>query len=272
MFELTGKKALVTGASRGIGRAMAEALLEAGAETVINGVSDRVHKTAKELSEATGQSVFPIQADLSERDEVRRAFDEAVETLGTLDILVVNHGIQRRRPAVDFPPEDLDDVIEVNLKSVFLLNQMAARVMLEKGGGRIINTASMMSYAGGIFVPAYAAAKGGLVQMTKSFSNEWAGQGVTVNAIAPGYIVTDLTHDLVNDAERYNTILERTPAGRWGVPEDLKGITVFLASDASSFRDRDRDSGGWRLAGTIKNGAEIWVFSISFAWMGRWHW
>lgn len=235
MFDLTGKKALVTGGSRGIGRAMAEALLEAGAEVAINGVSDRVHTTAEELSETTGQPAYPVQADLGQRDEVRRVFDMAVEKLGTLDILVVNHGIQRRRPAVDFPAEDLDDVIEVNLKAVFLLNQLAARLMIEKGGGRIINTASMMSYAGGIFVPAYAAAKGGLVQMTKSFSNEWAKHGVTVNAIAPGYIVTDLTHDLVNDSERYEMILERTPAGRWGVPEDMKGVTVFLASDASRF-------------------------------------
>ena len=235
MFDLHGKKALVTGGSRGIGRALAEALLEAGSETVIVGVSDRIHTTAQELAEATGQRAIPIQADLGDRHEVQRTFDEAIAQLGTIDILVVNHGIQRRFPSIDFPIEDWDDILEINLSSAFLFNQLAARIMLEKGRGRIINIASMMSYAGGLYVPAYAAAKGGLVQMTKTFSNEWAQHGVTVNAIAPGYIETDLTEQLLNDPTRYNDILTRVPAGRWGVPEDMKGVVVFLASDASDF-------------------------------------
>lgn len=235
MFDLTGKKALVTGGSRGIGRALAEGLLEAGAETAIVGVSERVHDTARELAESTGVRSFPIQADLGQRDEVQRAFDAAVEALGTLDILVVNHGIQRRYPAFDFPIEDFDDIIETNLTSVFLLDQLAGRLMKDKGKGRIINIASMMSFAGGIYVPAYAASKGGVAQMTKSFSNEWAAHGITVNAIAPGYIVTDLTEKLVNDPVRHDEILSRVPAGRWGVPEDMKGIVVFLASDAAAY-------------------------------------
>ncbi len=235
VFDLTGKKALVTGGSRGIGRGLAEALLEAGAEVVISGVSERVYTTAEELSVKTGHVAIPIQADLAVRDEVKRLFAGSLEKLGTLDILVANHGIQRRYPAHEFPVAEMDAVIDVNLKSVFLLNQLAARHMLAKGYGRIINIASMMSYAGGLYVPAYAASKGGIVQMVKSFSNEWSGQGVTVNAIAPGYIKTDMTDALVNDAERYHMILDRIPAGRWGTTDDLKGLVVFFASDAASF-------------------------------------
>jgi 2-deoxy-D-gluconate 3-dehydrogenase len=235
LFDLTGKKALVTGGSRGIGRGLAEALLEAGAEVVISGVSERVFVTAEELTAATGSKAVPIRADLAERAEIDRLFAESLEKLGTVDIVVANHGIQRRHPAHEFPAETMDEVIDVNLKSVFLLNQLAARHMLAKGYGRIINIASMMSYAGGLFVPAYTASKGGIAQMVKSFSNEWAKHGVTVNAIAPGYIITDMTEALINNPERYIPILERIPAGRWGTPDDLKGVMVFLASDAASF-------------------------------------
>ncbi len=235
LFDLSGKKALVTGSSRGIGRALAEALLEAGADVVINGVSDRVMQTAKTLSDTTKQRVIPIQADMSQRSETRRLFDEAVEQLGGLDILFVNHGIQRNHDAEIFPIDDWDIVLEVDLTSGFLLNQMAGRHMLAHGGGKIINIASLISVIGGLHVPAYAAAKGGIAQLTKALSNEWAGQGVTVNAIVPGFIHTDLTEDLVNDPDEGANLLARIPMQRWGVPDDLKGIAIFLASAASDY-------------------------------------
>jgi 2-deoxy-D-gluconate 3-dehydrogenase len=235
LFDLTGRKALVTGGSRGLGRGMAEALLEAGADAAILGRSDLVYGTAQELSEATGQQVFPIQADLSDRNQLREAFETCIEKLGTLDILVVNHGIQRRAPAEDFPIADWDDVLEVNLTSMFLLDQLAGQVMLAKGKGKIINVASLLSFFGGVTVPAYAAAKGGVAQLTKALSNEWAGRGVNVNAIAPGYMATDMNEALIADPDRSKMILARIPAGRWGEPADMKGVTVLLASAASDY-------------------------------------
>jgi 2-deoxy-D-gluconate 3-dehydrogenase len=192
LFDLTGKRALVTGSSRGIGRAIAEALLEAGAHVVVNGVNDRLFQTAQELMASTGGDVIPIQADLSKREETKRLFNEAVNKLGGLDILVVNHGIQRSHPAETFPIEDWDTVLEVDLSSLFMLDQMGGQHMLTHGGGKIINIASLISVIGGMTVPAYAAAKGGVVQLTKALSNEWAGRGVNVNAIVPGFIHTDL--------------------------------------------------------------------------------
>jgi 2-deoxy-D-gluconate 3-dehydrogenase len=235
LFDLTGKKALVTGGSRGLGRAMAQALLEAGADAAILGRSPLVHRTAQELGPRVAGQVFPIQADLSERDQLHAAFDTCIEQLGTLDILVVNHGIQRRHPAERFPVEDWDAVLEVNLTSMFLLDQRAGRVMLEKGKGKIINVASLLSWFGGLTVPAYAAAKGGVAQLTKALSNEWAGRGVNVNAIAPGYMATDMNEALIADADRNRMILARIPAGRWGQPQDMQGVVVFLASDASDY-------------------------------------
>lgn len=235
LFDLTGKKALVTGSSRGIGRALAEALLEAGADVMINGVSKRVFKTSEELALKTGKIPVPIQADLGNRDEAKRLFDEAIKKLGRLDILFVNHGIQRAHPADNFPIEDWDLVLEVDLTSVFVLDQLAGQHMLANGGGKIINIASLISVIGGMTVPAYAAAKGGIAQLTKALSNEWAGRGVTVNAIVPGFIHTDLTEDLVHDTGEGARLLARIPAGRWGVPDDLKGIAVFLASSASDY-------------------------------------
>jgi 2-dehydro-3-deoxy-D-gluconate 5-dehydrogenase len=234
LFDLAGKKAIVTGSSRGIGRALAEALLEAGATVVVNGVSDLIFKTAHELSESTGGLVIPIQADLSQRPETRRLFDEALQHLGGLDILFVNHGIQRVHDAEAFPIEDWDLVLEVDLTSGFLLNQWAGQHMLI-GGGKIVNIASLISVIGGLHVPAYAAAKGGIVQLTKALSNEWAGRGVTVNAIIPGFIHTDLTADLVKDPGEGARLLARIPLQRWGVPDDLKGIAIFLASKASDY-------------------------------------
>lgn len=235
MFDLSGRRALVTGGTRGLGRAMAQALLVAGADLAIIGVSDRVGTAASELREATSRRVAPIRADLGDRAQLERGFDEAVEALGGLDILVVNHGIQRRSPAVDFPIDDWDEVLEVNLTSMFLLNQRAGRIMLSAGYGKIINIASMLTFQGGITVPAYAAAKGGVAQLTKALSNEWAGSGVCVNAIAPGYIDTDMNEALIADPERSRMILARIPKNRWGRPEDLAGAVVFLASAASDY-------------------------------------
>lgn len=235
LFDLSGKKALVTGGSRGIGRALAEALAEAGATVVVNGVAERVFTTAQELQQNTGKTVIPIQADLSQRDQTKRLFDESLQMLGGLDIIFVNHGIQRVHDAAAFPADDWDLVLEVDLTSLFLLDQLAGQHMLGNGGGKIINIASLISVIGGMRVPAYAAAKGGVVQLTKALSNEWAGQGVTVNAIVPGFIHTDLTEDLVNDPGEGASLLARIPAGRWGLPEDLKGIAVFLASSASNY-------------------------------------
>ena len=229
-FDLTGKKALVTGGSRGLGRAMAEAMIEAGAEAAILGSSDRVLTSAQELGK-----VVAIQADLSERDQLVQAFDECLKKLGTLDILIVSHGVQRRHPAEDFPIEDWDYVLEVNLTSMFLLNLLAGRVMLAKGKGKIINVASMLSFFGGITIPAYAAAKGGVAQLTKAFSNEWAGRGINVNAIAPGYMATEMNEALIADSARNRMILARIPAGRWGQPDDMKGAAIFLASEASDY-------------------------------------
>ena len=229
-FDLTGKKALVTGGSRGLGRGMAEAMREAGAETAILSSSQDIVTTAQELGD-----VVAIQADLGQRDQLHRGFDECLEKLGTLDILIVSHGVQRRHPAENFPSEDWDYVVEVNLTSMFLLNQRAGRVMLTKGKGKIINVASMMSFFGGVTIPAYAAAKGGVAQLTKAFSNEWAGRGINVNAIAPGYMATEMNQALIANSERNKMILARIPTGRWGLPEDMKGAAIFLASKASDY-------------------------------------
>lgn len=228
-FDLTGKKAFVTGGTRGLGRGIAEGLIGAGAEVAIWGVSDSTQQIADEIG-AVG-----IQRDLSDRAQLTAGFEETLEKLGTVDIAVINHGIQRRHPSEEFPAEDWDAVIEVNLTSMFLLNQLAGRVMLEKGKGKIINVGSLLSYIGGITVPAYAAAKGGVAQMTMTLSNEWAGRGVNVNAIAPGYMDTDMNEALINNPERSQSISARIPAGRWGVGQDMAGAAIFLASDASDY-------------------------------------
>jgi 2-deoxy-D-gluconate 3-dehydrogenase len=214
---------------------MAGGLLEAGADVAVVSSGDAIFSTAEVLGQAAGRPVHPIQADLSDRVQLHRAFDESLEKLGALDILVVNHGIQRRHPAEDFPAEDWDLVLETNLTSMFLLDQLAGRIMLAQGHGKIINVASMLSFSGGLTVPAYAAAKGGVAQLTKALANEWAARGVNVNAIAPGYMETDSTAALVADPVRNRDILARIPAGRWGQPDDLRGIVVYLASEASNY-------------------------------------
>lgn len=235
LFDLSGKKALVTGGNRGLGRGMAEAMLEAGADLAILARSESVHCIAEALGQISGRPVLGLQSDLSDRTQLQQSFEECVARLGTLDILIASHGIIYRTPAEDYSLADWDSVLEVNLTSIFLLNQLAGRLMLARGKGKIINVASLTTFIGGITVPAYAAAKGGVGQLTKALSNEWAGRGVNVNALAPGYMDTDMTEALVNDPARNQMILARIPAGRWGRPDDMKGAAIFLASDASDY-------------------------------------
>lgn len=236
LFRLEGKKALVTGGSYGLGKAMAEALLEAGADVALVDIATELPMTIQELKEKEpSREIVGIKADLMVAKERERAFSEFLESFGTIDILVNNAGIQRRHPAVDFPLADWEQVIALNLTAVFHLCQLAGRVMLAKGTGKIINVASLLSFSGGLTVPAYAAAKGGVAQLTKALANEWAAKGVNVNAIAPGYMETPLNTALIADPIRHRQILERIPAGRWGTPEDLKGAVVFLASRASDY-------------------------------------
>ncbi len=233
LFDLSGKKAIITGGGAGLGYAMTEVLLEHGAEAVIVGRSERIQEAASNLS-AVGKAI-PVRGDLGDRVERKRIFAEALDALGTVDILINNAGIQIRHKCEDFPIEDWDRVLETNLTAVFDLCQQAGRVMLQKGRGKIINIASLISFSGGLTIPAYAAAKGGVAQITKSLANEWASRGINVNAIAPGYMDTEMNTALKNNPARYNSLMDRIPAGRWGVPEDMKGLTLLLASSASDY-------------------------------------
>lgn len=235
LFDISGKKAIVTGGTRGLGFGMAEALAEAGCETVVIGSSDRVFETVKGLNER-GFSCHAVKADLRSREENYRAFAESLKLLGgDLDIMATAAGIQRRHLAEEFPMEEWDEVININLHSVWIMCQEAGKVMLKKGYGKIINVASMCSWFGGQTVPAYSAAKGGVTQLTKALSNDWAGRGINVNAIAPGYMATDLNEALLKNKERFEQLSVRIPAGRWGTPDDMKGITIFLAAPASDY-------------------------------------
>lgn len=234
LFSLDGKVAAITGATRGIGRSMAIALAEAGSDIALLQRS-KEFRGVKEEIERLGRKCFIVNCDLENASEVSEAISSVVAYFGKLDILVNNAGIQRRSPAVDFAEEDWDAVMNVNLKTVWLLCQQAGRQMLKQGSGKIINMASLLSYQGGITVPAYAAAKGGVAQLTKALSNEWAAKGVNVNGIVPGYIATDMNEALINDETRSRQIIERIPAGRWGQANDFKGAVVFLASDASAY-------------------------------------
>jgi 2-deoxy-D-gluconate 3-dehydrogenase len=234
LFSLDGKVAAITGATRGIGRAMAIALAEAGSDIALLQRSKEFLGVKEEI-ERLGRKCFIVNCDLENASEVSEAISSVVAYFGKLDILVNNAGIQRRSPAVDFAEEDWDAVMNVNLKTVWLLCQQAGRQMLKQGSGKIINMASLLSYQGGITVPAYAAAKGGVAQLTKALSNEWAAKGVNVNGIVPGYIATDMNEALINDETRSRQIIERIPAGRWGEADDFKGAVVFLASDASAY-------------------------------------
>lgn len=236
LFDIDGKKAIVTGGTRGLGYGMAEGLMEAGCEVAIVGTSDKVFEVAKQFCDR-GFKCHGVKADFGIRDDVYRGFQECVEALGgDLDILVTAHGIQRRHSAELFPLEDWDAVLNVNLNSVFILCQEAAKLMLPKGYGKIITIASMISFFGGQTIPAYAAAKGGIAQMTKEMSNDWIGRGININAIAPGYMATEMNTALLDpENPRYMQITERIPAHRWGTGEDMKGACIFLASHASDY-------------------------------------
>ncbi len=235
LFDISGKKAIVTGGTRGLGYSMAEALAESGCQVVIIGSSERVFESAKSLRDK-GYWCEAVRADLGVQEENYRAFQECLEFLNNdLDIMVNCAGIQRRHWPEEFPMEDWDDVINVNLKSVWIMCQEAGKIMLSKGYGKIINIASMLSFFGGHTVPAYAASKGGVMQLTKALSNDWASRGINVNAIAPGYMATDLNAALINNPERSAQIEARIAAERWGTGDDMKGATIFLASPASDY-------------------------------------
>ncbi len=234
IFSLNGRKAIVTGAGGGLGKAMAAGLHEAGAEVAIVDVSPNVFAAAAELS-FDGQPVHAIKGDLSTSEGVGQVFQDACAKLGgTVDILINNAGIQRRGDCESFLMEDWNDVLQVNLTAVFQMCQLAGRIMLQKGKGRIINIASMNSFFGGGNVPAYAVSKGGVAILTKSLSNAWAGRGINVNAIAPGYMDTNM-NQMIRNPEINQSLMDRVPKGRWGVPDDMKWTAVFLASDASDY-------------------------------------
>jgi 2-deoxy-D-gluconate 3-dehydrogenase len=233
LFDLSGRVAIVTGANTGIGQGLAVALAQAGADVALVGRTP-ADETAESVR-ALGKRAAIVGADLSTIAPVQEVIDRTVGELGRLDILVNNAGIIRRADALEFSEEDWDAVIDTNLKSVFFLCQAAARHMVAKGKGKIINIASMLSFQGGIRVPSYTASKSGLAGLTRLLANEWASKGLNVNAIAPGYIATNNTAALQADEVRNRQILERIPAGRWGQPSDLAGAVVFLASDASDY-------------------------------------
>ena len=250
-FDLTGKIALVTGCKRGIGMAMALGLAEAGADII--GVSANLELAGSQVSksvEALGRQFKAYQADFSNRDSLYAFINQLKADYPRIDILVNNAGTILRNPAAEHSDEFWDEVLEVNLSSQFILSREIGSRMIAQGSGKIIFTASLLSFQGGINVPGYAASKGGIARLTMALANEWASKGVNVNAIAPGYISTDNTTALREDKERSASILGRIPAGRWGEPEDFKGPVVFLASDASNY-----------VHGTI--------LTVDGGWMGR---
>lgn len=250
-FNLTGKLALVTGCKRGIGKAMAEALAEAGADII--GVSSTLSKEGSAVGEAIesyGRAFYAYSCDFSDRSDLHRFIETVKADHPRIDILVNNAGIIERAPAEEHTDEQWDRVIEVNLNAQFVLSREIGKAMVERGYGKIVFTASLLTFQGGLTVPGYAASKGGIGQLAKALANEWAGKGVNVNAIAPGYIDTDVTGDLRKDPVRSEQILSRIPAGRWGNPEDFKGPALFLCSDAAAY-----------VHGT--------VLTVDGGWMGR---
>lgn len=236
MFDISGKKAIVTGGAQGLGYGMAEGLLECGCKVAVMDINSKLPEVIENWREK-GFDAVGIQGNLGNREELDRMFNEAVEALGGLDILIPAAGIQRRYPSEVFPVEEWDLVMRINLDAVFLLCQKAANVMIPQGGGKIINIASMASFFGGVTVPAYTAAKGAVAQMTKAFCNDWGAKGINVNAIAPGYMATELNRGIIynEDQTRYNELTARIPMKRWGTPDDMKGVAVFLASAASDY-------------------------------------
>jgi 2-deoxy-D-gluconate 3-dehydrogenase len=246
-FKLDGKRALVTGCQRGIGKAMAIALAEAGAD--IAGVSQSLEagSAVEKEVQARGRLFRGYSCDFAHRENVYSLVRQVKTDFPTIDILMNNAGTILRKPAAEHPDEYWDEVLEVNLSAHFVLSREFGRDMLARGSGKIVFTASLLSFQGGITVPGYAAAKGGIATLTKALANEWAGRGVNVNAIAPGYIATENTKALREDPVRGPTILSRIPAGRWGHPEDLAGAAVFLASPASDYVHGEilTVDGGW---------------------------
>lgn len=233
-FELKGKIALVTGCDTGLGQGMAIGLAEAGCDIV--GINIVEPKETIEKVTALGRRFLSLTADLSKIDGIPALLDRAVAEFGQIDILVNNAGIIRREDAINFSEKDWDDVMNVNIKTVFFMSQAVAKQFIKQGhGGKIINVASMLSYQGGIRVPSYTASKSAVMGVTRLLANEWAKHGINVNAVAPGYMATNNTQQLRKDEERSKEILDRIPAGRWGLPDDLKGPVVFLASKASDY-------------------------------------
>lgn len=235
--DLTGKKAIVTGAAQGLCYGMAEGLMEAGAEVCIMDINPKTPNVAKTFTDR-GFACHGVIANLGEKDSLEKGFHEAVALLGGhLDIIVNGAGVQKRHPSEEFPYEDWEFVLNINLNAVFRLCQLAGRqFMAQESRGKIINIASMLSFFGGYTVPAYAASKGGVAQLTKALCNEWAGKGINVNALAPGYMDTEMNVALTDPSNpRYKEITDRIPAGVWGTPEDMKGPCVFLASSASDY-------------------------------------
>lgn len=247
MFRLEGKVALVTGAASGIGAALAQALAEAGAQVAVHGN----RRPADETARAIGNNAAAFAADLGDPAGADQLFRDVTERFGHIDLLINNAGTIHRDAAVDFALDDWNRVLQVNLTSVFQLSQHVARSLIaRKQGGKIVNIASLLSFQGGIRVPAYAASKGGVAQLTKALANEWAPHNIQVNAVAPGYIATTNTEALQQDETRNRQILERIPAGRWGLPEDLAGAVIFLCSRASDY-----------VTGT--------VLTVDGGWLGR---
>jgi 2-deoxy-D-gluconate 3-dehydrogenase len=244
-FSLTGKTALVTGASKGIGASIAIAMAQAGADVVLVGRSQDSLSATRTAIENLGRTTESLIADVESRDQIAAAF-KSIEQLN-VEIVVNNAGSISRAPAIETSLEDWDRIIDTNLNSVFQISQLCAKSMLAKGHGRIINIASLLSFQGGINVPAYTASKHAVAGVTKALANEWGAKGVTVNAIAPGYISTDNTQALRNDADRNTSILARIPIGRWGTPEDLAAVAVFLASPAATYINGEiiTVDGGW---------------------------
>lgn len=235
-FKLDGKTALVTGCKRGLGQAMACALAEAGADII--GVSATLEPSGSEVEQkitALGRRFKGYACDFGDRQALYAFIKQVKSDFSRIDILINNAGTILRRPAVEHPDEYWDQVINVNLSAQFILSRELGREMVERGQGKIIFVASLLTFQGGIYVPGYAASKAGIGQLTKALANEWAGKGVNVNAIAPGYMATDNTIALRNDEQRNRAIMERIPAGRWGQPDDMKGVVVFLSSDASNY-------------------------------------
>ncbi|WNS44882.1 2-dehydro-3-deoxy-D-gluconate 5-dehydrogenase KduD [Paenibacillus sp. MMS20-IR301] len=245
LFSLAGKTAIVTGAAQGLGQGIALAFAEAGADVISASLNTSDETVA--AAEAFGVKALSIATDLSDHSKLQGMFDEAVAFTGKVDILVNCAGMIRRTPAKDHSEKDWFDVINLNQNTVFLLSQIAGRHFLERGNGKIINICSMLSYQGGINVPGYTASKHAVAGLTKAFANEWAGSGLNINAIAPGYMATENTAPIRADQNRSDSILDRIPAGRWGTAEDVKGPAVFLASAASDYLNGHilNVDGGW---------------------------